>query len=162
MTTATVWTLTADDNDGITTTVHRSEAAAMITLRDRYSALDLPADDGDLVDYLTRSTWEGGPGVVVYIEAHDIEARGADQPAGAAPAPPADPSQAISDIRRLAGAADLAVSIVTISDVLMLKGHDGRAPTPAQRDAVVDAWEWRHFGENWSDWFEGLDLDTEG
>lgn len=149
MSTATVWTLTVDDGDGIATTVHPSEAAAMITLRDNYSELDLPADDGGLVDYLTHSTWEGGPGVVFYIEAHDIDLPAAE--------PVTDPFAAITEIRRLAAASNVAVSVVTVADVLMLKGIETE-PTAAQTEAVVDSYEWRHWGENWPDWFEGMDL----
>ena len=152
MTTATVWTLTVDDSDGIATTVYSSEASAMIALRDNYSELDLPSDDGELVDYLTHSTWEGGPGLVFYIEAHDI-----DVPAAAVTPPAADPITAITEIRRLAAAANLAVSIVTISDVLMLKGIDSEA-SPEQTEAVLNSYEWRHWGDNWLDWFEGFDL----
>ena len=152
VTTATVWTLTVDDSDGIATTVHPSEAAAMIALRDNDSELELPDDDGELVDYLTHSTWEGGPGIVFYIESHDIVVAIAS-----ATPPPSDPIAAITEIRRLAAAANVAVSIVTISDVLMLKGIDTEA-NPAQAEAVLNSYEWRHWGDNWSDWFEGFDL----
>lgn len=152
MSAATVWTLTVDDNDGIATTVHPSEAAAMIALRDNYSELDLPADDGELVDYLTHSTWEGGPGIVFYIEAHDI-----DVPTEPATPSPSDPIAAMTEIRRLAAAANVAVSAVTVSDVLMLKGIDTEA-NPAQTEAVLNSYEWRHWGDNWADWFEGLAL----
>lgn len=51
----------------------------------------------------------------------------------------------------------MAVSIVTISDVLMLKGIDTEA-NPAQAESVLNSYEWRHWGDNWSDWFEGFDL----
>ncbi len=152
MSTVTVWTLTVDDGGGVATTVHPSEAAAMITLRDNYSELDLPADDGELVDYLTHSTWEGGPGVVFYIEAHDLDLPAAE--------PATDPFAAITEIRRLAAAANVAVSVVTVADVLMLKGVKTE-PTAAQAEAVVDSYEWRHWGENWPDWFEGVDLTSD-
>lgn len=63
----------------------------------------------------------------------------------------------MTEIRRLAAAANVAVSAVTVSDVLMLKGIDTEA-NPAQTEAVLNSYEWRHWGDNWADWFEGLAL----
>jgi len=147
----TVWTLTVDE-DSVVTTVHASEAEAVQALRDNYcDGMDVPQSDDEFVDFLIKPTWEGGPGVVFCIEDHDI-----DVPTVATPAS-ADPVAAISEIRRLAAAANVAVSIVTIPDVLMLKGIDDE-PNPEQTAAVVNSYEWRHWGDNWSDWFEGLDL----
>ncbi len=154
MTTVRVWTLTVDD-DEIVTTVHPSEKAALQALRDNYcDGMDLPVDDDELSDVLTKPTWEGGPGVVFCIEEHAVDAT----PAAPEPvaAPILDPVDAIAAIRRLAAAANLAVSTVTVSDVLMLKGIDTE-PSPAQTEAVLNSYEWRHWGENWADWFEGLD-----
>lgn len=67
-----------------------------------------------------------------------------------------DKYDAMSQIRKLADQYDLAVSIVSIDDVLDLKGMDTENATPAQITAVADSWEWRHYGDNWADWFEGL------
>ncbi|MDD4865688.1 MAG: hypothetical protein PHQ28_00720 [Mycobacterium sp.] len=64
---------------------------------------------------------------------------------------------AMSEIRRLANQHDLAVSVVTPDDVLLLKGVE--KPTPEQVNAVVASWEWRHYGDNWADWFEGFTID---
>lgn len=65
-----------------------------------------------------------------------------------------DKWDAMREIHQLATEAGLAVSIVTADDVLLLKGID--APTDEQREAVIRSWEFRHYGENWSDWFEGF------
>lgn len=159
MTAFSVWTLTVDEggNDSVVTTVHPSEVAALQALRDNYcDGVDLPLDDSELVDFLTKPSWEGGPGVVFSIEEHDLDI----PPASFIPAPTADPLAAITEIRALAHANDLAVSIVTISDVLMLKGIDAE-PESVHREAVLESWEWRHFGDNWSDWFDGLSLDAD-
>lgn len=64
---------------------------------------------------------------------------------------------AMDEIRRLARENHLAVSIITVSDVLSLKGlmHDG---TDAQVEAVLDSYEWSHYGDNWADQFDSLDV----
>jgi len=71
-----------------------------------------------------------------------------------------DTMDAIADIRRIAADYGLAVSIVTPEDVLSLKGID--EPSPAQIAAVRESWEYRHYGDNWADWFEGFDAHQDG
>jgi hypothetical protein len=68
-----------------------------------------------------------------------------------------DKFDAMEQIRRMAVQNDLAVSVVTVDDVLSTKGIE--EPTPEQVDKVVGSWEWRHYGDNWADWFEGFSLE---
>lgn len=63
--------------------------------------------------------------------------------------------QAMGQILALARAHGLAVSVVTPEDVLLLKGVE--EPIKDQRDLVIGSWEFRHYGDNWADWFEGMD-----
>lgn len=70
-----------------------------------------------------------------------------------------DKFDVIDEIRRLAAQHDIGVSLVTVEDVASLKGVE--EPTAEQQQAILDSWEWRHFGDNWSDWFEGLMLDED-
>jgi len=110
-----VWTLTVDDEDSVVTTVHFSEAAALEALRDNYcDGMDLPQDAGEMVDFLNKPSWEGGPGVVFWIEEHILDAEPEPELA-----PVSAPSQevAIAEIRRLASAHDLAVSIGSVHGV---------------------------------------------
>lgn len=70
---------------------------------------------------------------------------------------------AMEEIRRLAREFDLAVSVVTVDDVLTIKGYDpdgdvGDIPNDVY-EGVVNSWEWKHYGDNWSDWFEGFTLE---
>lgn len=71
--TLSIWTLTLDFQDTIVTTVHTDESEVYGTLRDLFGEDrddDLPDDDGALVDYLTKPSFEGGIGAVFYIERH--------------------------------------------------------------------------------------------
>ena len=65
------------------------------------------------------------------------------------------PLDALDEIRRIANKHHLAVSVVTPEDVLDLKGL---AFTPENIDAVVGSWEWRHYGDNWADFFELFEI----
>jgi hypothetical protein len=78
-----VWTLTLDFQDTIVTTVHADEAEVYGTLRDIFGEDredELPEDDGALVDYLTKPSWEGGIGAVFYIERHTVDCPREGQP----------------------------------------------------------------------------------
>lgn len=65
---STIWTLTVDDNESITTTVHDSQAAVFAALRTNYDAdgelADL--DDGDMTQSLIDTQ-----GLVIYIGDHE-------------------------------------------------------------------------------------------
>jgi hypothetical protein len=74
---------------------------------------------------------------------------------------PADKFDAINEITKIAERFDLCVSIVTVDDVLTLKGVTEPEPTDQLYNSVVDSWEWRHYGEGWTDWFDGLEIDDE-
>lgn len=68
-----VWTLTVDE-DSVITTVHPSEESAVEAIINNYcQGMDLPQDDGEVVDFLTKPSWEGGPGLVFWIEQHILE-----------------------------------------------------------------------------------------
>jgi len=73
--TLAIWTLTLDFQDSIVTTVHTDEKEVFGTLRDLFGEDrddELPDDDGALVDYLTKPSFEGGIGAVFYIERHVV------------------------------------------------------------------------------------------
>ena len=64
---------------------------------------------------------------------------------------------AIGEIQSIATRHNLAVSIVTVDDVLGFLGVGVLARTDDVRDRVRASWEWRHYGEGWADWFGDLD-----
>jgi|GEM_PF-4277212 len=77
-----IWTLTLDFQDSIVTTVHTDESEVYGTLRDLFGEDredELPEDDGALVDYLTKPTFEGGIGAVFYIERHIVGCRAGEK-----------------------------------------------------------------------------------
>ncbi len=64
--------------------------------------------------------------------------------------------EAIQAIRDLAVKHNLAVSIVTVEDVLCL--HGVSEETQEQVDAIVDSYEWRHYGDQWHQWFGYMEI----
>ena len=65
---------------------------------------------------------------------------------------------AMTTIRRLAMQHELAVSVITPEDVLSAAGFSEDDLTPERLAAVLSSWEWKHYGDGWSDWFENVDL----
>lgn len=80
----------------------------------------------------------------------------------AAMAKRAGQDRAMQMIRDLAGQHDLAVSVVTVEDVLFLRGLPYEDSTAAQRQAVTDSYEWRHYGDDWANWFDGIEINEKG
>ena len=114
--------------------------------------MDVPQSDDEFVDFLIKPTWEGGP-----VWTPDVLHRGTtvDVPTVATPAS-ADPVAAISG--SVAGRRDQrGREHRDDSRRADAQGVDDE-PTRSRPAAVVNSYEWRHWGDNWSDWFEGLDL----
>jgi uncharacterized protein YmfQ (DUF2313 family) len=61
---------------------------------------------------------------------------------------PVDQYDTMTQIRKLAIAADHAVSIVTVGDALNAAGVMTDEPTPEQVTRVISSWEWKHYGDN--------------
>lgn len=64
---------------------------------------------------------------------------------------------AISEIQTIAARHGLAVSIVTVDDVLSHRGVGLLDRTDEVRDRVLESWEWRHYGDGWADWIGDMD-----
>lgn len=66
--------------------------------------------------------------------------------------------KAIDTIHTLALQHGLAVSVVTVDDVLSAAGVHEDDVTSAHVEAVLGSWEWRHYGDGWADWFTDVEL----
>lgn len=64
---------------------------------------------------------------------------------------------AITEIHAIAARHNLAISIVTVDDVLGHLGIGVLERTDDVRDKVQTSWEWRHYGDGWADWFRDMD-----
>jgi hypothetical protein len=69
-----------------------------------------------------------------------------------------DQYDAMTQIRKLATEANLAVSVVTVGDALNAAGVMTDEPSLEQVAKVTSSWEWRHYGDNWSDWFADMEV----
>lgn len=59
-----IWTLTVDDGEGIWTTVHKTEDAALAVLAENYDP------DGELTADLVQGLCDTG--LVIYLEPHEL------------------------------------------------------------------------------------------
>lgn len=63
---------------------------------------------------------------------------------------------ALTEIQRLAALHNMTVSIITVDDLLCLKGIENA--TDEQIEKITGSWEWRHYGDNWGEWFENMEV----